>query len=177
MSCENKLKGTKTEANLWEAFGGESMARNKYTFFASTAKKEGYVGIASIFEETAGNEKEHAEIWFKKLNGIGDTAANLKEAANGEHYEWTEMYPRMAKEAREEGFNDIAILFEMVAAIENHHDERYESLLQALESDSVFTDKEEVFWICTNCGHVHRGIKAPQLCPVCAHAQAYFVRK
>lgn len=177
MSSDNKLAGTKTEANLWEAFGGESMARNKYTYFASVAKKEGYVGISAIFEETANNEREHAKIWFKKLNGIGDTAANLKAAAGGEHGEWTDMYPRMAKEAREEGFQDIAVLFEMVAAIENQHEERYQSLLNALESDTVFTDQEEVLWICLNCGHIHRGVQAPALCPVCAHPQAHFVRK
>ncbi len=177
MSSDKQLAGTKTEANLWEAFGGESMARNKYTYFASVAKKEGYVGISAIFEETANNEREHAKIWFKKLNGIGDTAANLKAAAGGEHGEWTDMYPRMAKEAREEGFQDIAVLFEMVAAIENHHEERYQSLLNALESDAVFSDQEEVLWICLNCGHIHRGVHAPALCPVCAHPQAHFVRK
>ncbi len=177
MSSDKKLAGTKTEANLWEAFGGESMARNKYTYFASVAKKEGYVGISSIFEETANNEREHAKIWFKKLEGIGDTKANLKAAAGGEKEEWTEMYPRMAKEAKEEGFDELATLFELVAAIEKHHEERYQSLLEALECDTVFTDTEEVLWICLNCGHIHRGVKAPEVCPVCDHPQAHFVRK
>lgn len=173
----SKYAGTKTEANLMEAFAGESQARNKYTYFASKAKKEGYEEIAAIFEETALNEKEHAKIWFKKLNGIGTTAENLKAAATGEHEEWTEMYPRMAKEAREEGFEDVAILFEGVAAIEKNHEARYKRYLAAVEEDTVFTDSEDVVWVCRNCGHEYVGKNAPKVCPVCAHGQAYFERK
>ena len=173
----SKYAGTKTEANLMEAFAGESQARNKYTYFASKAKKEGYEEIAAIFEETANNEKEHAKMWFKKLGGIGTTAENLKAAAGGENGEWTEMYPRMAKEAREEGFDDVAALFEGVAAIEKNHEARYKRLLAALEGDAVFNDDEEVVWICRNCGHEYVGKSAPKVCPVCAHPQAYFERK
>ena len=173
----SKYAGTKTEANLMEAFAGESQARNKYTYFASKAKKEGYEEIAAIFEETANNEKEHAKMWFKKLGGIGTTAENLKAAAGGENGEWTEMYPRMAKEAREEGFDDVAALFEGVAAIEKNHEARYKRLLAALEGDAVFNDEEEVVWICRNFGHEYVGKSAPKVCPVCAHPQAYFERK
>ena len=173
----SKYAGTKTEANLMEAFAGESQARNKYTYFASKAKKEGYEEIAAIFEETANNEKEHAKMWFKKLGGIGTTAENLKAAAGGENGEWTEMYPRMAKEAREEGFDDVAALFEGVAAIEKNHEARYKRLLAALEGDAVFNDEEEVVWICRNCGHEYVGKSAPKVCPVCVHPQAYFERK
>ncbi len=170
------LKGSRTEKNLIEAFAGESMARNKYTYFASKAKKDGYQQIGAIFEETANNEKEHAKIWFKLLNGgkIADTMENLKAAAAGENEEWTDMYPRMAKEAREEGFDDIAALFEGVAAIEKEHDERYQKLLANIEDGSVFKKNEKVVWICRNCGHIVDSDKAPELCPVCAHPQAYF---
>jgi len=170
------LKGTKTEANLMEAFSGESQARNKYTFFASKAKKDGYEQIAAIFEETAANEKEHAEIWFKKLCGgsFGDTAENLKIAAAGEHEEWTEMYKRMASDAREEGFNDIAFLFDSVGAIEKTHEERYLKLLGNIKDNSVFAKKEKSVWICRNCGHIEDSESAPQMCPVCDHSQAYF---
>ena len=170
-----ELKGSKTEANLWTAFAGESQARNKYTYFASAAKKAGYEQIAAIFEETAGNEKEHAKMWFKELGGIGDTAANLRAAAEGENGEWTSMYPEMAATAREEGFTRLAYLFEAVAAIEKEHEERYLKLLANLEGDVVFkTDDENTVWICRNCGHIHVGKEAPKVCPVCAHPQAYF---
>lgn len=168
------LKGTKTEKNLMDAFAGESQARNKYTYFASVAKKEGYVQMSHLFEETAGNEKEHAKIWFKLLGGIGDTQSNLMEAAGGEHYEWTEMYPNMAKDAREEGFDHIAVLFEQVAAIEKEHEERYNNLLKNMQDAKVFKKENEVEWICSNCGHIHVGTDAPQLCPVCAHPRAHF---
>ena len=169
------LKGTKTEANLMAAFAGESQARNKYTFYASKAKKEGYVQIGNLFAETAANEKEHAEIWFKLLHdGIGDTAANLKDAAEGENYEWTDMYATFAKEAREEGFDHIAYLFEEVAKIEKEHEERYRALLANVENGSVFKKGDIVIWQCSNCGHIHIGQKAPEVCPVCAHPQAYF---
>ena len=170
------LKGTKTEANLQAAFAGESQARNKYTYFASKAKKDGYVQIAAIFEETANNEKEHAKLWYKLLNGgsIGSTVENLKEAAGGENYEWTDMYDNFAKEAREEGFEEIARLFEGVAAIEKEHEERYRKLLENVEKELVFSKDGEVIWQCTNCGHICVGKKAPELCPVCAHPQAYF---
>lgn len=169
------LKGTKTEANLMAAFAGESQARNKYTYFASKAKKEGYVQIAKIFEETAANEKEHAKMWYKLLNdGIGSTIENLKEAANGENYEWTDMYAKFAKEAREEGFDHIAKLFEGVAAIEKEHEERYRKLLANIENEIVFSRENEVVWHCTNCGHLHIGKEAPEVCPVCAHPKAYF---
>lgn len=173
-----ELKGSKTEANLWTAFAGESQARNKYTYFASAAKKAGYEQIAAIFEETAGNEKEHAKMWFKELGGIGDTAANLRAAAEGENEEWTSMYPEMAATAREEGFTRIAYLFEAVAAIEKEHEERYRTLLANLENDVVFkTDDDQTVWICRNCGHIHVGKEAPKVCPVCAHPQAYFERR
>ena len=171
-----ELKGTRTEANLQTAFAGESMARNKYTFFASKAKKDGYVQIAKIFEETAANEKEHAKIWFKLLNGgIDDTAANLKAAAEGENYEWTDMYATFAKEAREEGFDHIADLFEMVGAIEKEHEERYRRLLKNVEDKLVFSRDGE--WQCSNCGHIVVGRQAPEVCPVCAHPKAYFELK
>ena len=170
-----ELKGTRTEANLQTAFAGESMARNKYTFFASKAKKDGYVQIAKIFEETAANEKEHAKIWFKLLNGgIDDTAANLKAAAEGENYEWTDMYATFAKEAREEGFDHIADLFEMVGAIEKEHEERYLKLLANVEGGIVFSRDGDMIWQCSNCGHIHVGLEAPAVCPVCSHPQAYF---
>ncbi|MGI5920472.1 MAG: rubrerythrin [Syntrophomonadaceae bacterium] len=168
------LKGTKTEKNLLEAFAGESQARNKYTYFASIAKKEGYEQIAAIFLESAENEKEHAKIWLKKLNGIGNTVDNLKEAANGENGEWTAMYPRMAAEAREEGFEDIAKLFEGVAKIESEHEERFQQLLKNIEEGTVFEKDGKVYWKCRNCGHIHEGTEAPKVCPVCAHPQAYF---
>ncbi len=173
-----ELKGSKTEANLWTAFAGESQARNKYTYFASAAKKAGYEQIAAIFEETANNEKEHAKMWFKELGGIGDTADNLRAAAAGENEEWTSMYPTMAATAREEGFTRLAYLFEAVAAIEKEHEERYLALLSNLEGDLVFkTDDEETVWICRNCGHIYVGKDAPAVCPVCAHPQAYFERR
>jgi len=169
------LKGTKTEKNLMEAFAGESMARNKYTYYASKAKKEGYQQIGALFEETANNEKEHAKIWFKLLHdGIADTATNLKDAAAGENMEWTDMYARMAKEAEEEGFADIAALFRMVGAVEKHHEERYLKLLKNVEDESVFKKNEKTVWICRNCGHIVDAASAPQMCPVCAHPQAYF---
>ena len=174
------LKGTKTEQNLREAFAGESMARNKYTFFASKAKKDGYVQIAKIFEETAGNEKEHAEIWYKYLNDgkVGDTLDNLEDAAAGENYEWTDMYDRMAKEAREEGFTEIAAKFELVGKIEREHEERYRKLVANIKEGIVFSRDGDTVWICSNCGHIVIGKKAPLVCPVCAHPQAYFeIRK
>lgn len=169
-----ELKGSKTEANLWTAFAGESQARNKYTYFASKAKKEGFEQISDIFTETAGNEKEHAELWFKELGGIGDTAANLKAAAAGEHEEWTEMYKQMAEDAHAEGFERIAFLFEGVLKIEKEHEERYLRLLQNLNEGIVFKRGEEYVWKCRNCGHIHVGKEAPKVCPVCAHPQAYF---
>ena len=170
-----ELKGSKTEANLQAAFAGESQARNKYTYFASKAKKDGYVQIAKIFEETANNEKEHAKIWYKLLSGgIGTTAENLKEAAAGENYEWTDMYATFAKEAHEEGFEAIAKLFEQVAAIEKEHEERYLKLLKNIEEGIVFSKDGDTIWKCKNCGHIHVGPKAPEICPVCAHPQAYF---
>lgn len=172
-----ELKGTRTEQNLWEAFAGESQARNKYTYFASKAKKEGYVQIAKIFEATAANEKEHAEIWFKLLGGIGSTAENLAAAAAGENYEWTDMYASFAKTAREEGFDDIALLFEQVGAIEKEHEERYRKLLSNVEGGLVFSREGDMIWQCSNCGHIHVGKQAPEVCPVCAHAQAYFELK
>jgi rubrerythrin len=172
-----ELKGSKTEANLWTAFAGESQARNKYTYFASVAKKAGYEQIAAIFTETANNEKEHAEMWFKELGGIGDTAANLKAAAAGENEEWTSMYKEMAETARAEGFGRIANLFDGVAKIEKEHEERYLKLLANLENDVVFKNGEETVWICRNCGHVHVGKEAPKVCPVCAHPQAYFEKR
>ncbi|MBQ4640538.1 MAG: rubrerythrin family protein [Clostridia bacterium] len=172
-----ELKGSKTEQNLRDAFAGESQARNKYTYFASKAKKEGYVQIASIFEETANNEKEHAKIWFKLLNGIGDTPQNLKAAAEGENYEWTDMYATFAKEAREEGFDHIAYLFEEVGKIEKEHEERYLKLLSNVEGGLVFSRDGDMIWQCANCGHIHIGKAAPELCPVCAHPKAYFQLK
>lgn len=172
------LKGTKTEKNLMAAYAGESEARNKYTYYASKAKKDGYVQIASLFEETAANEKEHAKIWFKLLHGgIASTEANLQDAANGEHYEWAEMYPTFAKEAREEGFEEIANLFEGVAAIEKHHEERYLKLLENVKGALVFSKDGDVIWQCANCGHIVVGKDAPQVCPVCQHPQAYFQLK
>ena len=170
------LKGTKTEANLKAAFAGESQARNKYTYFASQAKKDGYEQIAAIFEETAQNEKEHAKLWFKLLNGgeIGTTEENLKAAAEGENYEWTDMYERMAKEAREEGFDHIAFLFDGVAKIEKEHEERYKKLLENVKDGKVFEAGEIKIWKCRNCGHIVVGTKAPEICPICAHPKAYF---
>lgn len=170
-----ELKGSKTEKNLQAAFAGESEARNKYTYFASKAKKDGFVQIASIFEETAANEKEHAKIWYKFLSGgVGSTLENLREAASGEHYEWTEMYPQFAKEAREEGFEEIARLFEGVAEIEKEHEERYKKLLANIEGDLVFSKDGDTVWQCSNCGHICVGKKAPDVCPVCNHPQSYF---
>ena len=168
------LKGTKTEANLKAAFAGESQARNKYTYFASQAKKDGYEQIAAIFEETAHNEKEHAKIWFKELNGIGSTAENLKAAADGENYEWTDMYERMAEEAREEGFTRIAYLFEAVGKIEKEHEERYKKLLANVEEKLVFSKDGDAIWKCRNCGHIVIGKEAPAVCPVCQHPQSFF---
>ena len=168
------LKGTKTETNLATAFSGESEARNKYTYFASQARKDGYVQIAEFYEQTASNEKEHAKLWFKLLNGIGSTADNLKAAAEGENYEWTDMYATFAKEAREEGFTTIAALFEGVAAIEKQHELRYRKLLENIEKSEVFARTGENEWECLNCGHIHTGATAPMQCPVCAHPQAYF---
>ena len=171
-----ELKGTKTEKNLMEAFAGESQARNKYTYYASQAKKEGYEQIAAIFQETADNEKEHAKMWFKLLHdgGIPTTAVNLKDAADGENYEWTDMYDRMAKEAKEEGFDRIAYLFEAVGKIEKEHEERYRALLKNVETKAVFEKSGVVMWECRNCGHIVMAAAAPELCPVCAHPQAYF---
>ncbi len=171
------LKGTKTEQNLQAAFAGESQARNKYTYFASKAKKDGFVQISKIFEETANNEKEHAKMWYKILTGIGSTAENLKAAADGESYEWTEMYPQFAKEAKEEGFDEIAELFEAVAAIEKEHEERYKKLLEKVNGNLVFSADNDTIWICSNCGHVCVGPNPPEKCPVCDHPQAYFERK
>ena len=174
-----ELKGSRTEANLMTAFAGESQARNKYTYYASKAKKDGYVQIAQIFEETANNEKEHAKIWFKLLHdgGIPTTVENLKDAAEGENYEWTEMYAEFAKVAKEEGFDRIAALFEMVGKIEKDHEERYKKLLANIEGGLVFSRDGDMMWICSNCGHVHIGKEAPELCPVCAHPKAYFMVK
>ena len=174
----NKYAGTQTEKNLEAAFAGESMARNKYTYYASKAKKEGYEQIAALFLKTADNEKEHAKMWFKELDGIGDTAQNLLHAAEGENYEWTDMYARMAAEAEEEGFLELAAKFRMVGAIEKTHEERYRKLLNNVEMQAVFAKAEETMWECRNCGHLIMGKKAPLVCPVCAHPQAYFeVRK
>ena len=170
----NRYEGTQTEKNLQAAFAGESQARNKYTYFASTAKKEGYEQIAAIFLQTADNEKEHAKLWAKELGLIGDTAANLGAAAEGENYEWTDMYEGFAKTAEEEGFKDLAIRFRMVAAIEKRHEERYRALLENVETKAVFEKSEVKVWECRNCGHIVVGTKAPQVCPVCAHPQAYF---
>ena len=174
-----ELKGTKTERNLQEAFAGESQARNKYTYYASKARKEGYEQIAALFEETAQNEKEHAKMWFKYLQGgaIKDTIENLKDAAAGENYEWTDMYDRMAKEADEEGFTEIAAAMRGVCAVEKHHEERYRKLLQNIEDGVVFSRDGDCIWQCRNCGHIVVGKQAPKLCPVCKHPQAYFELK
>ena len=169
-----ELKGSQTEKNLLEAFSGESQARNKYTYYASKAKKDGYVQIANIFEETANNEKEHAKIWFKLVEGIGDTQANLKAAAAGEHDEWTSMYPEFAKVAAEEGFDKIAKLFSAVAEIEKEHEARYKLLLANIEEDKAFKKSDKIIWQCLNCGYVCEAATAPDVCPVCAHPQAYF---
>lgn len=173
-----ELKGSRTEQNLMSAFAGESQARNKYTYFASVARKEGYEQIAAIFQQTADNEKEHAKLWFKELGALGNTAENLKAAAEGENYEWTDMYDRFAKEAEEEGFTALAARFRMVAQIEKSHEERYRALLNNVEMQAVFAKSEETMWECRNCGHLVMGKKAPQVCPVCAHPQSFFeVRK
>ena len=169
-----ELKGSKTEANLWKAFAGESMARNKYTYFASKAKKEGFEQIAAIFEETAGNEKEHAKLWFKELAGIGSTAENLAAAAEGENYEWTDMYAGFAKTAEAEGFPELAARFRMVGEVERHHEERYRALLHNVETAAVFAKSEVKIWECRNCGHIVVGTAAPEVCPVCNHPQSYF---
>ena len=171
-----ELKGSKTEANLWAAFAGESQARNKYTYYASKAKKDGYEQIAALFQETADNEKEHAKIWFKLLHdgAIPDTVTNLKDAAAGENYEWTDMYATFAKEAREEGFDDIAALFDGVGKIEKEHEERYLKLLSNIENGIVFSRDGDMVWQCRNCGHIVIGKQAPKMCPVCAHPQAHF---
>ena len=170
-----ELRGSKTEANLITAFSGESQATNKYTYYASKAKSEGYGQIGAIFEETAGNEREHAKLWFKALNGgIADTLENLRDAATGEHYEWSDMYAEFAKTAREEGFDDLAFLFEGVANIEKTHEERYLRLVQNIEEGLVFERGGEMIWVCRNCGHIHCGSSAPQVCPICKHSQAYF---
>lgn len=174
-----ELKGSRTESNLMAAFAGESQARNKYTYYASQAKKDGYEQIAAIFEETAGNEKEHAKLWFKQLHGgkVPTTLDNLKDAANGENYEWTEMYEEFARIAKEEGFDQIAYLFEEVGKIEKHHEERFLKLIDNIENNLVFQKGEEKVWICRNCGHVYVGEKAPDVCPVCAHPQSYMELK
>lgn len=171
-----ELKGSKTEQNLMKAFAGESQARNKYTYFASKAKKDGYEQIAAIFEETANNEKEHAKMWYKELHGgsIPSTIDNLKEAAAGENYEWTDMYEEFAKTAEEEGFKQLAVKFRQVAAIEKHHEERYRKLLKNINDEVVFSRDDEKIWICRNCGHIVIGKKAPGICPVCAHPQSFF---
>ena len=171
---ETKYAGTQTEKNLMAAFAGESEARNKYTYFASKAKKEGFEQIAALFLKTADNEKEHAKLWFKELNGIGDTAENLLSAAEGENYEWTDMYDGFAKTAYEEGFHELAQRFRLVAAIEKHHEERYRALLHNVEMAEVFAKSEVKVWECRNCGHIVVGTKAPDVCPVCNHPQSYF---
>ena len=170
----NKYAGTKTEKNLWEAFAGESQARNKYTYFASAAKKQGFEQIAALFLKTADNEKEHAKLWFKELGELGTTEENLLHAAEGENFEWTDMYERMAREAEEEGFAELAAKFRGVAAIEKMHEERYRALLQNVETAQVFEKSEVKVWECRNCGHIVVGTKAPETCPVCNHPQAYF---
>ena len=170
----NKYTGTQTEKNLQEAFAGESQARNKYTFFASVAKKEGYEQMSALFLKTADNEKEHAKLWFKELNGIGDTADNLKAAAAGENYEWTDMYDSFAKTAEEEGFPELAARFRLVGAIEKHHEERYRALLRNIEMAEVFAKSEVKVWECRNCGHIVVGTQAPEVCPTCNHPQSYF---
>ena len=169
-----KYAGTKTEKNLWTAFAGESQARNKYTYFASVAKKEGYEQISALFQKTADNEKEHAKMWFKELGELGDTAKNLLAAAEGENYEWTDMYSTFADEADEEGFHALAEKFRAVAAIEKSHEERYRALLSNVEMQAVFEKSEETMWECRNCGHLVMGKKAPEVCPVCAHPKSYF---
>ena len=174
MSEKNKYSGTKTEQNLRAAFSGESEARNKYTFFASKAKKEGYEQIAALFLKTADNEKEHAKLWFKELNGIGDTAENLLNAAEGENYEWTDMYEGFAKTAEEEGFRELAQKFRLVGAIEKYHEERYRALLHNVETAEVFAKSEVRVWECRNCGHIVVGMSAPEICPTCNHPQSYF---
>ena len=171
---KNPYEGTKTEQNLLAAFAGESQARNKYTYFASKAKKEGFEQIAALFLKTADNEKEHAKLWFKELNGIGTTAENLAAAADGENYEWTDMYEDFAKTAEKEGFKELATKFRMVGEIEKHHEERYRKLLSNIEDEVVFSKDEDKIWICRNCGHVVIGKKAPNVCPVCNHPQSYF---
>ncbi len=170
----NKYKGTKTERNLQAAFAGESQARNKYTYFSSVAKKEGFEQISALFLKTAENEKEHAKMWLKELHGIGNTVENLKAAADGEICEWTDMYEEFAKTAEEEGFSDLAVKFRLVAAIEKHHEERYRALLKNIETASVFEKSEVKVWECRNCGHIVVGTKAPEVCPTCAHPQSYF---
>jgi rubrerythrin len=169
-----ELKGSRTEANLWTAFAGESQAHTKYLYYASKAKKDGYVQISKLFEETAKNEKEHAKIWFKLLNGIGTTEENLLHAAEGENYEWTDMYAEFAKVAKEEGFDHIAFLFEGVGKIEKEHEERYRKLLSNIEGGLVFSREGDAIWECSNCGHIHIGPNAPQMCPVCAHPRDHF---
>lgn len=168
------LKGTKTEENLKTAFAGESMARNKYDFYANKARKDGYERIADFFDETADNERQHAKIWYKYIHGILDTPENLKDAAAGEHYEWTEMYKGFAETAREEGFKELAMLFDKVAAIEKSHEERFNALLQSINDGSVFKKEDQVVWVCRKCGHIHVGTNAPEVCPVCRHPQGYF---
>ena len=170
----SKYSGTQTEKNLQTAFAGESQARNKYTYFASVAKKEGYEQISAIFQKTADNEKEHAKMWFKELEGIGNTDANLKAAAEGENYEWTDMYKEFAETAEKEGFKELAAKFRLVAEIENHHEERYRALLKNVETAEVFAKSEVKVWECRNCGHIIVGTKAPEICPVCAHPKSYF---
>ena len=172
--AENKFAGSKTEKNLWEAFAGESMARNKYTYFASVAKKQGFEQIAALFLKTADNEKEHAKLWFKALGELSNTAENLVHAAEGENYEWTDMYDRMAKEAEEEGFLELAAQFRGVAAIEKEHEERYRALLHNVEAQEVFKKSEVKVWECRNCGHIVVGTEAPEVCPTCDHPRAYF---
>ena len=174
-----ELKGSRTEHNLWVAFAGESQARNKYTYYASKAKKEGYEQIAAIFQETADNEKEHAELWFKYLHGgkVPTTAENLLDAANGENYEWTDMYKEMARVAREEGFEEIALKFELVGLIEKEHEARYLALLEKVKADKVFVAEDVIIWKCRNCGHIHVGKEAPEVCPTCNHAKSYFERQ
>ena len=174
MGDMSKYSGTQTEKNLQTAFGGESQARNKYTYFASVAKKEGYEQISAIFQKTADNEKEHAKMWFKELEGIGNTDANLKAAAEGENYEWTDMYKEFAETAEKEGFKELAAKFRLVAEIEKHHEERYRALLKNVETAEVFAKSEVKVWECRNCGHIIVGTKAPEICPVCAHPKSYF---
>ena len=174
MTSNNKYTGTQTEKNLMAAFAGESQARNKYTYFASKAKKDGYEQISALFLKTAENEKEHAKLWFKELNGIGDTVENLNAAADGENYEWTDMYEEFAKTAEKEGFAELAAKFRGVAAIEKHHEERYRALLKNIETKQVFEKSESKVWECRNCGHIVNGLKSPEICPVCAHPQSFF---